>query len=107
MKKYGFQKNAPISTTSRAKGVVDETHELAVGVLGSLGSPYAARAVNNADLLIVVGSGFRQRNLVPDIPIIQIDINGVKLGKSFPVQVGLVGDAKMALKELIKKVSKK
>lgn len=99
--------SAPITTTSRAKGVVPETHDLAVGVLGSIGTIYSARAITKADLIIVIGSGFRQRNLVPNLPIIQVDIDGVKLGKSFPIKVGLIGDAKSVIKQLIDNVSAK
>jgi len=99
--------SAPIATTSRAKGAIPETHNLAVGVLGSIGTRFAAKAMTKADLVIVVGSGFRQRNLVPRLPIVQVDIDGVKLGKSFPIRVGLTGDAKAVLKKLIKKVSAK
>ena len=99
--------NSPIATTSRAKGVVPENHPLAVGVLGSLGTSYAVEALTKSDLIIIAGSSFREKNLIPDIPVIQIDINGVHLGKSFPVKVGLEGDAKLALKELVKKVGRK
>ena len=99
--------SAPIATTSRAKGVIPETHDLAQGVLGSIGTHFAAKAMTKADLIIVIGSGFRQRNLVPHLPIVQIDIDSVKIGKSFPVKVGLTGDAKAVLKKLIKKVSAK
>lgn len=99
--------SAPIATTSRAKGVIPETHELAVGVLGSIGTKYAATAMKEADLCIVIGSGFRQRNLVPDKPIVQIDIDGTRLGKWFPIKAGLVGDAKAVLKKLTEKVSTK
>jgi len=99
--------NSPIATTSRAKGVVPETHPLAVGVLGSLGTLCAAEAVTKSDLIIIAGSSFREKNLMPDIPVIQIDINGVHLGKSFPVKVGLEGDAKLTLRELSKKVAPK
>lgn len=99
--------DAPIATTTRAKGVIDETHELSVGVLGSAGTRYAAKAIKKADLIIVVGSGFRQRNLVPNLPIIQIDWDGVKIGKSFPVQVGIVSDAGLALNAIYEKVEEK
>jgi pyruvate oxidase len=99
--------SAPIATTSRAKGVIPETHELAVGVLGSIGTKYAATAMKEADLCIVIGSGFRQRNLVPDKPIVQIDIDGTRLGKWFPIRAGLIGDAKAVLKKLTEKVSTK
>ncbi|MFX0067771.1 MAG: thiamine pyrophosphate-binding protein [Candidatus Hodarchaeota archaeon] len=99
--------SAPIATTSRAKGVIPETHELAVGVLGSIGTQHAAKAIKRSDLIIVVGSGFRQKNLVPDLPIVQIDIDGVKLGKTFPIKMGLTGDATIILKMLVEKVVKK
>lgn len=64
-------------------------------------------SLKHSDLVIVIGSGFRQRNLVPHLPIIQIDIDGVKLGRSFPIKVGLTGDAKAVLRKLIEKVSAK
>ena len=99
--------SAPITTTSRAKGVITETHDLAVGVLGSIGTLFAVKAIRKADLIIIIGSGFRQRNLVPHLPIVQIDIDGVKLGKSFPIKVGLIGDAKEVLKKIIKIISPK
>ncbi|MFX0097132.1 MAG: thiamine pyrophosphate-binding protein [Candidatus Hodarchaeota archaeon] len=103
----GEKISAPIATTSRAKGVVPETHNLAVGVLGSIGTQHAAKAIKRSDLIIVVGSGFRQKNLVPDLPIVQIDIDGVKLGKTFPIKMGLTGDAAVILRKLIEKVARK
>jgi len=98
---------APILTTSRAKGEIPEDHPLAMGVLGSIGTPYAAQAAREGDLFIVLGSGFRQRNLVPDVPIIQVDINAARVGRSFPVDAGLVGDAIYTVHELTKRVTPK
>ena len=98
---------APIATTTRAKGVIPETHELAVGVLGSVGARYAAKAISMADLAIVIGSGFRQRNLMPDVPVVQIDIDGTRLGRSFPVAAGIIGDAGEAVRMLLGKVKPK
>ncbi|MGQ9718796.1 MAG: thiamine pyrophosphate-binding protein [Nitrososphaerales archaeon] len=99
--------SAPIATTSRAKGVINERHVLALGVLGSLGTKYAAEAVRNADLMIVLGSAFRHKNLVPDVPIIQVDINGVKIGRDFPVDIGIIGDAKVVVRMMNLKAPKK
>lgn len=62
---------APIATTSRAKGIVPESDELVLGVLGSIGNRFAPKIVSQADLIIILGSGFRQRNLVPNIDVIQ------------------------------------
>jgi pyruvate oxidase len=99
--------SAPIVTTSRAKGAVPETRDNVLGVIGAIGTPNAAKALVDSDLLIVLGAGFRQRNLLPKVPVIQVDVDGVKLGKSFPVKVGLVGDARMAVMEFMRRVSKK
>lgn len=91
---------APIATTSRAKGIVPESDELVLGVLGSIGNRFAPRIVAQSDLIIILGSGFRQRNLVPDIEAIQVDIDAARVGKTFPVKVGIVGDALNAVKML-------
>ncbi len=94
--------NAPIATTSRAKGVVHETNERVLGVLGSIGTKHAAKAIRNSDLIIIIGSGFRQANLVPaGIKILQIDKDPTRIGKTFDVDVGLVGDAHLILEKLV------
>jgi pyruvate oxidase len=72
-----------------------------------VGSRFAARAVWKADLAIVLGTGFRQRNLLPDIPIVQVDIDGTRLGKSFPIAAGLIGDAGEAIRMILERVEAK
>lgn len=91
---------APIATTSRAKGIVPESDELVLGVLGSIGNRFAPKIVAQSDLIIILGSGFRQRNLVPDIDVIQVDIDAARVGKTFPVKVGIVGDAHRVIQML-------
>lgn len=95
---------APVATTSRAKGIVPESNELVLGVLGSIGNRFAPKIVAKSDLIIILGSGFRQRNLVPDIDIIQVDIDATRLGKTFPVKIGIVGDALRVI-EMLKDVT--
>ena len=97
---------APIATTSRAKGIVPESDELVLGVLGSIGNQFAPRIVAKSDLIIILGSGFRQRNLVPKIDVIQVDIDATRVGKTFPVKVGIVGDALRVI-QMLKKVTQK
>jgi len=100
--------NAPIATTSRAKGTIDETDPLALGVLGSIGSKHAAQMIQAADLLVIVGSGFRHANLVPgDVHLIQIDHDPARIGRTFDVDAGIVGDAGLALRELAQSVAGK
>jgi len=98
---------APIATTSRAKGVVPESDELVLGVLGSIGNRFAPKIVAQSDLIIILGSGFKQRNLVPDVNIIQVDIDETRVGKTFPVKLGIVGDAHRVIQMLKKACSPK
>ncbi len=93
---------SPIATTSRSKGVIDETHKYSLGVLGAIGSKHAAYAIQQCELLLLIGTGFRQANLIPPgIKIIQIDMNSTRVGKTTNVDVGLVGDAALTLKKLV------
>ena len=48
--------SAPIITTFRAKGVIDEHEPLDVGCHGGVGSTAAAELMQKADLLIAIGS---------------------------------------------------
>lgn len=99
---------APIATTSRAKGIIKETEKYSVGVVGSIGAKHAAQALQKGDLIIIIGSGFRQANLVPtNIKIIQIDADPTRIGKTFNVDAGLVGDAQLTLEKLIQKTREK
>jgi len=92
--------SAPIATTSRVKGVINENNSLSIGVLGSLGCKYTANIMKKADLLIIIGSGFRQNKFIPNIPIIQIDVDEAKLGKEFPIETGLLGDVKPIIEKI-------
>jgi pyruvate oxidase len=99
---------APIATTSRAKGIINEAEKYSVGVVGSIGAKHAAQAIQKSDLIILIGSGFRQANLVPsNIKIIQIDHDSTRIGKTFNVEVGLVGDAQLTLKKLMQNTQEK
>ena len=92
---------AVIATTSRAKGVINEADPLSLGVLGSIGAKYAAKAVQGCDLLIVAGSGFRQANLVAaETRKVQIDWDTTRAAKTFDLDAGLQGEARITLAAL-------
>jgi pyruvate oxidase len=100
--------SAPIATTYRAKGVIPEDHALALGVMGSIGTDPAKRIVFGADLLITIGCSYSDQTAVPSyIPQVQIDIDPMMIGRKFPVQVGIVGDAGVVLSALCEKVADK
>jgi pyruvate oxidase len=99
---------APVATTSRAKGMIHETDEYSLGVLGSLGSKHAARSIQSANLLIVIGTGFRHANLVPTgTTLIQIDIDPTRIGRTFDVDAGIIADAGAVLHLLSEKAKEK
>ena len=99
--------SAPIVTTFRAKGVVDETYPLCVGIHGGLGSTAAAELVRKADLLVVIGSSFSDLTQLPRKKTIQIDINMKNIAKKYPVEVGLLGNSAILIPRLSEKVKEK
>jgi len=98
--------SAPIATTYKAKGIIPEDHRLALGVTGDIGTDPAKRMVFGADLLITVGCSYSDKTAVPSyVPQVQIDLDPMMIGRKFPVQVGLVGDAAMILPVLSEKLA--
>jgi acetolactate synthase I/II/III large subunit len=93
----------PVATSLNGKDVIPSTHPLSVGVVGSYSRESANRAVNRADLVCFIGSetGGMTTHFwqVPAIgtPAIQIDISPEALGRNYPLQVGVLCDAKMVL----------
>jgi len=99
--------SAPIVTTFRAKGIIDETDPLSVGSHGGIGSKPAADLVREADLLLVIGSSFSEMTNLPQKKTVQIDINMKNIAKAFPVEVGLLGNSVILLPKLTAKVKDK
>jgi pyruvate oxidase len=99
--------SAPIITTFRAKGVIDEDNELYVGSHGGIGSTAAAALVRKADLLIVIGSSFSELTQIPEKKTVQIDINMKMIAKNYPVEVGLLGNSAVLIPKLTEKVKEK
>jgi pyruvate oxidase len=99
--------SAPIVTTFRAKGVVDESYPLCAGIHGGLGSTSAAEVVRKADLLVVIGSSFSDLTHLPRKKTVQIDINMKNIAKKYPVEVGLLGNSALLIPRLTQKVGEK
>lgn len=93
--------SAPIVTTFRGKGVIDEDHDLYVGSHGGIGSTAAAKLVRSSDLLIIIGSSFSDMTQIPeDKKIVQIDINPLMIAKRTNVEVGLFGNSSSLVPQL-------
>ncbi len=100
--------SAPVATSISGKGSIDEEHPLAVGVVGSNGGTPETRAVvDQADLIIFVGcragsvTTERRRHPAPGkAKIIHLDVDPAVQSVNYPVDVPLVGDAKLGLAAL-------
>lgn len=98
----------PVATSLNAKDVINSTNPLNVGVVGTYSRGSANKSVLAADLAIFVGTdlGGMVTNFwtIPKIGIkaIHIDIDPEVLGRNYPLEVGIMADAKMALTEMIK-----
>jgi acetolactate synthase I/II/III large subunit len=100
----------PVATTHVAHGTFPSAHPLSLGVLGNpvAGSRgrIANKVVGEADVLLVVGSRMDGRTtrgytlIPPTTKLIQIDSDPREIGSHYPVEVGIVADAKLALEAL-------
>ena len=98
----------PVATSLNGKDVINSTNPLNVGVVGTYSRGSANKSVLAADLAIFVGTdlGGMVTNFwtIPQIGIkaIHIDIDPEVLGRNYPLEVGIMADAKMALTEMMK-----
>ena len=97
----------PVSTTPDGKTVIDEADPIWVGTTGTYGMNSANQLLRQADLVIIVGSQTSD-NVTADwsspprsTRVIQIDIAPEELGRSYPNSIGLCGDAKTVLAQLV------
>ncbi|NHZ85708.1 MAG: Rieske 2Fe-2S domain-containing protein [Planctomycetia bacterium] len=100
--KFAEKLQIPIVTTFKAKGLIPDSHPLACGVLGRSGIPVASIMMGTADLLIVLGASFSIHTGIAEyISTIQVDHDEMALGKFNAVDVPLLGDVGVTLKQII------
>lgn len=84
---------APVVTTFKGKGLIADTHRNAGGVLGRSGTPIASWFMNEADLIITLGSSFaKHTGIERSKPIIQVDFERMQLGRFHPVTLPVWGE---------------
>jgi len=97
----------PVITTLHGKGAFPEDHHLALGMPGMHGWVHVNRAIQDCDLLINIGGRFDDRvtgkasTFAPKARIIHVDIDRSEIGKLVRADVGIVGDSKEVLRELL------
>lgn len=89
---------APIVISLRGKGLIPDSHPYNLGNLGQIGTKPAFEAMDETDLLIMIGTSYPYRDFLPDqAPAIQIDNDPTQIGKRYPVDVGLVASSEHVL----------
>ena len=103
---------SPVATTAMGKSTFPEDHPLALGVVGLFGQDVANRVFrgDKTDVLLAIGSIFHQMTTsgwgkdFGGQKIIEVDMDPTEIGKNYPFEVGIVGDAKSVLQDLIEHV---
>jgi len=100
---------APVGYSFRGKQWLEHDNPFAVGMTGLLGYGGAYSAINNADLLLLLGTDFPFTEFLPDngVKKVQIDRRPKHIGRRTSVDLALVGDVKATLTELLPKVGAK
>ncbi len=102
----------PVATTLTGKGCFPEDHELAMGMVGMHGTPYANYALSQADLIFAVGVRFDDRvtgkleAFAPHATFIHVDVDPAEISKNVAIDVPIVGDAKWVLTALVEELKK-
>ena len=102
----------PVITTLAGRGILSDDHELAAGGLGHHRQAITKALLIHADVVIGIGARFEQQetNWKPDyLPAvdatyIQIDIDPAEISKSALANIGIVGDAKLILQEMLQEL---
>jgi acetolactate synthase-1/2/3 large subunit len=101
---------AVVATTPRGKGLFPEDHALSLGVMGFAGHAGARDVLlgRETDVLLTVGTSLNETatlNWTPELRkdrvFIQLDIDSDRIGRNYPVDLALVGDAQTVLVELV------
>lgn len=99
--------HAPVTLTLMGLGAFPGDHPLFLGMLGMHGTYAANMAVTECDLLIAVGARFDDRvtgrveDFAPDAVKIHIDIDPASISKNVIVDIPIVGDAKVVLRQIL------
>ncbi len=100
--------NIPVVSTMMGLSAIPTEHPLFFGMVGNNGKPYGNKAMNNADMVIMVGARVADRSISqPDLVmenkvLVHIDVDPAEIGKNAGPTIPLVGDIKNVFEEFNK-----
>jgi acetolactate synthase-1/2/3 large subunit len=113
LKEFAEKAGAPVGTTLLGIGAFPVNHPLSLHMTGFMGTGWNLKAVQNADVLMMVGMRVDDRvtaklaEFAPKVKtFIHIDIDGSEMGKNVRPQIELVADARNALEAMTPNLGK-
>ena len=102
---------APVAYSLMGKGALSDDHPLAVGMTGFWGTPTANRLCREADVILAVGTRFAEASssswiskytfAIGPTKVIQVDVDAQEIGKNYPIEIGILGDAGAVLEDIL------
>ena len=93
------------------KGALSASHPLHLGIAGCWGEYPATEAARNADVILALGCRFSDIHCsswvpgytynIPPTKLIHVDIDPQEIGRNYPTELGIVGDAREVLRQLL------
>ena len=102
-------RGAPIVKALLGKAAVPDDSPYTTGQIGLLGTRPSQEAMENCDTLLMIGTSFPYIEFLPrpgQARAIQIELDPTRIGLRYPVEVGLVGDSRRTLQQLIPKLQR-
>ena len=105
---FAEKNDIPVVCTMMGLGAMPTDHFLFYGMVGNNGQPYGNRAMNDADMIIMVGArvadrSFSQPDLITENKVlVHIDVDPAEIGKNAGPTIPLVGDIRHVLMEFNK-----
>lgn len=107
LRQFSEAHQIPVVSTMMGIGAMPTRHPLYFGMVGNNGKAYANRAMNESDLLIMVGARVADRAVSqPDLitrgkVLVHIDVDPAEIGKNAGPTIPLVGDAKAIFQDFL------
>jgi pyruvate dehydrogenase (quinone) len=101
---------APVIKALLGKACLPDDSPYTTGAIGLLGTKPSQEAIENCDTLFLVGTSFPYIEFYPkpgSVRGVQLDIDPVRIGLRYPVEVGMVGDAQRTLQALLPLLERK
>ncbi|WP_439843854.1 acetolactate synthase 2 catalytic subunit [Aeromonas dhakensis] len=111
LREFAAATGMPAVTTLKGIGALDPDSPVYLGMLGMHGTKAANYAVQQCDLLLVVGARFDDRvtgkleEFAPEAKVIHLDVDAAEFGKRRAAEVGITQDLKQVLPRLAMSLS--